>query len=685
MRNVSASQYKLYEDQCRRKWWLQYVHGLREPKRGFQGYGTVTHAVLERYLKADANGRDPATGLAVNLYPPGWTTAREKDGTTQTVSVLEAEQIQRLVPLAIQRGLIWRAPELAVEQEYWHDIPGLGVKEHGFIDYMTPDLVKDHKTAKTRRYTLNEQELNQDLQMRTYASVLRRVRLSHGMEDVPLEVGHNLFIKGTDKVPEDVFDRKVMVTPEQLIEHEAKVLTIVGGMLELQGVTEDRWKAIDVSEQLAKSDACNAYGGCPFRGICAGGETPAMYRMRMERVALAEKEREKRMAAGGGGSSMLSLLGKAAPVVPPVFVVAPPAAAPELPGPVIPFEQSAAINPVVEVSSVQGDSLAPAGLKPAIPDAGGAPSETSEQASGARLPLSAPEGRSFKVGPPWHNPKCVSCASGPTPGFASSGRGCKVCDASARRAGKQTSLDYNARLVDGQPTWDPGLTVAPTAPPAPPAPPATLLPPLPAADEPELLASLASTEPAVEEAPKKRRGRPPGSTNRKTAVQQGKEIHGEAERLLQLEDELATAIEKIAELGEQLQASEEALASGSPTIAQVVEAAHKEGIQVEFGTVKGFTLLIGAHVARGEFPDVVDFSDLMKLVKDGLALKVGKGYYEVGVWDRRDAIGANAAEIVRAYIPPGSWVEAARSATHAPDEQVLLSELRALADRVIEA
>ena len=71
---VSASQIDTFR-LCPRKWWLGKIRKL-PGNAGAQHFifGTILAEVCERYLLADDLGYDKS-GVPVDLYPPGWTSA----------------------------------------------------------------------------------------------------------------------------------------------------------------------------------------------------------------------------------------------------------------------------------------------------------------------------------------------------------------------------------------------------------------------------------------------------------------------------------------------------------------------------------------------------------------------------------------------------------------------------------
>src|SRR5690606_34026637 len=113
-----------------------------------QTFGTVLHAVCERFLLADDLGRDPSTGQPVDLYPPGWTKCynRWTNQPEGEVTPDEAATIQALVAKASEQGVLQRKPGRAVELEFHRQVCVVEVDdEHhearitGFIDLAYPD------------------------------------------------------------------------------------------------------------------------------------------------------------------------------------------------------------------------------------------------------------------------------------------------------------------------------------------------------------------------------------------------------------------------------------------------------------------------------------------------------------------------------------------------------------------
>ena len=220
---TSPTQYKTFEDLCPRKWWLRYERGCLEPERSFQGYGKVLHAVIERFLRAPQNGRDPKTGKPVEYFPEGW----DQDPALGIVLPAEADQIRRLFQQAIEDGILVRPPGSIEEGDYlvehrYTRILRPGVEEHGVIDLLKPSGIDDHKSTSKRRWALTEEKLARDAQMLSYGNVRRQVVAEGGCE-----LQHNIFVK--DGVGY-VMKRHVVVTTEQLQEREEKTQETVSAM-----------------------------------------------------------------------------------------------------------------------------------------------------------------------------------------------------------------------------------------------------------------------------------------------------------------------------------------------------------------------------------------------------------------------------------------------------------------------
>lgn len=295
---LSASQLKTAND-CRRKRYFERVMKMPQPARGHQIFGTVLHAVIERYLRADATGRD-RRGNPVDLYPEGWDTllkiepggdvllcdAHRQRSDARVSQVHELDDMERtmvktLVAMAIEEGVIERRPLGQVEKYF--EIP-LNTKPEariiGFMDYSDDVSVDDHKTTKSRRYLLSSNKLTTDLQMMIYAAckVLQLESKGGAMPDY-IELAHNGFVKGGASEDPGVRKTRAKVTPQEVKEFwNGTVMPLVETILRDSEVT-DPFLIPDPAP-----GACAAYGGCPYLGVCSRQESPTQYKKRVERL-----------------------------------------------------------------------------------------------------------------------------------------------------------------------------------------------------------------------------------------------------------------------------------------------------------------------------------------------------------------------------------------------------------------
>ena len=104
-------------DSCLRKWWFTWGKKLPGIEKDYFTFGTVLHGVIERFMSADELGRDRATGNPIDLYPPGWDSTPKRGGGVNTVSIMEADLIRRMMDKAISTGIIVRDPNALIEFE----------------------------------------------------------------------------------------------------------------------------------------------------------------------------------------------------------------------------------------------------------------------------------------------------------------------------------------------------------------------------------------------------------------------------------------------------------------------------------------------------------------------------------------------------------------------------------------
>lgn len=313
---LSASQLKTAET-CLRKWWYERVAKLPQIRGDQFGFGTVLHAVIEKYL----------LGKPEEMFAEGWDIDPD---TGKRINPADAQLISVLVEKGIDEGVIERRPGSVVEQEFRLEVdPETEIM--GYIDHEDFDLVEDHKTSKSRRYLLSSKALTKDMQMMLYGKKKVEEHRKTGVASPPV-VGlvHNQFLKDYDEPT--VRKARGEVTPHQIDEFwRNTILPLISKIKAAKKVTNP----FDIPDP--PPSACNAYGGCPFMSLCSHGEGIEVYTKRIntmiQRAAEkvepsmsieAFKERRRLAQAAAAGAAAAPSVNPPAPAKP----AAPPAPAP---------------------------------------------------------------------------------------------------------------------------------------------------------------------------------------------------------------------------------------------------------------------------------------------------------------------------------------------------------------------
>lgn len=209
---------------CQRKWWWEKVRGQRSPETEATSQGTLIHAQLE---KAVLDGTPPENPTAL--------------------AILEH----------VGYGLL---PRDCLEREFELTIPGWAVPIKGVIDRIEkPGSVVDYKTTSSiSRYAKTEDYLRTDTQALIYSWVGIHVL---GMND-PLTFSLVYGERRKGLVHAKTSRRTVVFSAEDLEPHMAM----------LGEITHDQQRLAQIREPgdvPANTDACNDYGGCPHRRLCA--------------------------------------------------------------------------------------------------------------------------------------------------------------------------------------------------------------------------------------------------------------------------------------------------------------------------------------------------------------------------------------------------------------------------------
>lgn len=228
----SPSQIKTVR-RCQRKWWFEKIAGLGSTTTPQAELGTRVHAVLEHYLK--------------KLLPPGTGPLWE-----------EAEKIAQygysMIPLP---GSI---PPAQIERNF--RIPTGIVDVIGRIDLIVegaqaPWRITDYKTIGDLKYALTDEQLRMDVQCAVYLKDLTQVV----PDTKKAEFAHYYFQTGAPGKRQVI----ALVSRDETEERWAGILDTVRNQKELSVVTDST--AIPGNPQ-----ACNDYGGCPFKGACDVGK-----------------------------------------------------------------------------------------------------------------------------------------------------------------------------------------------------------------------------------------------------------------------------------------------------------------------------------------------------------------------------------------------------------------------------
>jgi hypothetical protein len=367
--------------------------------RGDLDFGTVIHAVCERYLLADDTGRD-SDGEPVELYPDGWGSVTDKKGK-RTISPVSADLIKRLVAKAIEEGILERRPEREVEKWFERElIPGVTMV--GKIDMVLPGEIQDHKSTKAMKWAKSEKRdspnyLGKSLQMLDYAH--EALVVDPNLEVVRLR--HNVFCKD----PERPIVRKVdvTVTRAEVMANWQRLMKLAWEMqvLDHQELSADQWEEVPGPSE---PDACEAFGGCPFLRICTKVDTPEQYRKRTDKQIKNKKPLQKAFTWDDTWGKIETTF---APRSDSMNI----------------FDKSKARQKAKKAGKV-----------------GPAPETKPIDGSVAVIDEDIAVELTMGNAPPWAQPNCPACKG---KGFNKKGSPCRICDATSKKAGGRTSLEYH--------------------------------------------------------------------------------------------------------------------------------------------------------------------------------------------------------------------------------------------------
>jgi len=437
--------------QCQRKWFIEKVCKLATPPFSAGAFGTVFHAVLERYF------------LNQELYPKGWFMYREDFGKGFLTSVNRSDQ-QLIISLAtagIEGGYLEHTPgtqvELPIRRKLW-DAPNVTLM--GSIDKDTDFGIEDHKTSSNTRYLLSPDDLLSDIQMTIYA----RDWLDRHPKEPSVNLRHNQFVKRPPRA-----DKASIDAPRDFVlsTYQEKITPVV---IEMLSYWDLNCEPLDIPGDESGA-MCQKYGGCPWAEACNGGCTLEILHQR-HTVMQAEKNKEaakieKKLLRQQGESKMPSLKDILAAKGASGVATTPSA--------------GATVAPAAQAGGMVMSPAAPVAAA-AIPVAA------------AAIPVAAAQGDRA----PWGVVGCSMCSGkGPLLGLKADGNPCPLC--SARTSDVSMKPDNFDVTVDamGSISITQKCAAAPAAAVAAPVPPAASAPPPAVTIAPEKVAA----GPAVHAAP----------------------------------------------------------------------------------------------------------------------------------------------------------------------------------------
>ncbi len=258
-----------FKSTCERNWFLAKVLKVPQPERAATNLGTVLHAVVERYLLADDNGRDILTGEPVDLYPDDWDSGIKYES--------DRDLVRSLINYAIEEGLLKRRAGRKVEEAMSDGVKHWGgfgesiwkiFKDTyltGFIDHRYGNVIEDWKTSSDpAKWGLNNDPkstkyLGYDIKMLMYAAWLHYF---DPQEEYVLR--HVYFDKKSTPEEPTVVPGEVTVAAEHVEKFTKGMMEAAMYMSELK---ENNSQATLTKMHKGKT-ACDNYGGCVYQKIC---------------------------------------------------------------------------------------------------------------------------------------------------------------------------------------------------------------------------------------------------------------------------------------------------------------------------------------------------------------------------------------------------------------------------------
>lgn len=397
-------------DGCFRKWYFQHVKRLPQLPQGSTTFGTVLHAVCERYLLADANGN--LKGKPVDLYPKGWEQPLDRNGKKEAnpISLEEQALIKSLIEKAIAEGILMRVPGREIEKEFdgWEITEDVIAK--GFIDLLEPGAIRDHKTTKDMKWAKSinpeaSEYLGDNIQMMFY-SYWYYTQGGYA-KDKPLTLSHQYYCKNPSKP--HVEKREVTTTWERV---DRFMRERIAPVIEMMLVYRDVEKFSDIPLPECPESACKKYGGCPFARICTNLETVDGYTERINKELTGVNSTDYRKIAQGlsnkKGEETMS--------------------------------EESPMQKKIRLMREKQTGMVPAPEAP----------EAVKEEPKAPAPAATPAPSADKQAAPWHFAGCKACAGNDILGLNSQGTACRICDIMCKKTGVKTSADFKWKVEAGK-------------------------------------------------------------------------------------------------------------------------------------------------------------------------------------------------------------------------------------------
>jgi hypothetical protein len=299
---------------CMRKWWLQYIAGLKEPPKPAFLFGGPFHDAAERAIK----GQEP--------WVPGWSGDLDVDQTYTLRWLIEEGMMNGIlkpdptalteVPFSFKTGrryinsdglpevmefdLVEENGNRRIKPKKQIDIPAM----IGFIDVLKPLQVEDHKTSKNKRYAKTTKSIQAEIQMKVYA--IKLLKESPSVDYI--NAAYNMFLKSRE-------DKPYKVTGKLHKEDVAKTWLTICDVVEEQlhwsksfprhkwdKHRADSYAQIPVGKTYPK--CCEAFFGCIFRDLCEGRCSPEQMVTRVETALEIAKQKENQPARAAAGRSV---------------------------------------------------------------------------------------------------------------------------------------------------------------------------------------------------------------------------------------------------------------------------------------------------------------------------------------------------------------------------------------------